>query len=653
MYSVNGVPLDNPVFGWILRAPTEPLSSFTFDRASMERAGRDGVVAGLPATTGPVSLRFIVQTPRANLETLIAVFAAGGVLAVTANTGREVSYETLSHTPTGHGPADAVVDATFLIRLPSVFWRDKTESTTTGALTSASIPVRLFGMAPMPGAVPVARNEAVNPSFEAPGAALVHATNLALNPNAAPAGAAGFRSNNVAVWTVTRQTVGASTNPQGITTRAASAFNGAQNNPFIMNMYDIDGNGNVGPASVAGAWFYVPAGGYEAWLGSSSETVRTPLPGSTWVWVTGTSAANSYMGAYVSKVSGNAGASDIAYITGVTSLVGTVPPKATIAGGVAYPSTAAPDPDLVTAFTATANSSTSTLSGVAPAALSGGIATAFPVQSGAWSSDRAKSLRVVPKGDNAGSYGQLVAAGLTTGKTYTLMVKARLAAIQSGTLHGNARRFYTGFDVNNFATAPNAVGVHDLRIVVTATAASTAVIFYNGSLSTDMWWDDLAIVEGNYTGPAFNGSTPASSSRVYLWDATPDGSASAAWDRSSINGGLSAPVADAVIRVQGAAGGIQIVDSSGAWASLPTVTAGQWVRFECATGRAFITTSDTWTGGTDVSGLVDFGGPRGVFEITPVLTPGDPSTRFGQVTVTTTSRSGASVAVRGRAAYLL
>lgn len=262
MYSVNGVPLDNPSLGWILRSPTKPLSTLTYERASIESAGRDGVVAGLPATTGPVTLRFVVQTARANLETLIAVFGAGGRLTLTASAGREVQFETLSHTPEGYGPADAIVDATFLIRLPGVFWRDIAQTTETSPLTAASVIVSAFG-------------------------------------------------------------------------------------------------------------------------------------------------------------------------------------------------------------------------------------------------------------------------------------------------------------------------------------------------------------------------------------------------------GISAPVADAVIRVQGAATAIQITDSSGAWVTLPNVAAGQWLRFDSASGKAFVTTSDTWSGGTDVSGQVDFGGPRGVFEIAPILTPGNPSVRFGQVAVTTATRSGASVDVRGKAAYVL
>lgn len=115
--------------------------------------------------------------------------------------------------------------------------------------------------------------------------------------------------------------------------------------------------------------------------------------------------------------------------------------------------------------------------------------------------------------------------------------------------------------------------------------------------------------------------------------------------------GLSAPVQDAVVRVGGAATGIQVMDSSGAWLTLPDVGAGEFVRFESATGRAFRTVTDTWAGGVEVSGEVDFGGPRQVFEVCPLFV--DPTVRRGLLTVTTASRSGAVVGVRGKAAYLI
>lgn len=117
--------------------------------------------------------------------------------------------------------------------------------------------------------------------------------------------------------------------------------------------------------------------------------------------------------------------------------------------------------------------------------------------------------------------------------------------------------------------------------------------------------------------------------------------------------GMSAPVQDAVIRLKGAASGVQVTDASGAWVTLPAATAGQWVRFDANTGKCYRTTTDTWSGGEDISGDVDFGGPRGVFEITPQITAGDPRDRRGRLTITSASRTGAVIEVRGKAAYAL
>lgn len=116
--------------------------------------------------------------------------------------------------------------------------------------------------------------------------------------------------------------------------------------------------------------------------------------------------------------------------------------------------------------------------------------------------------------------------------------------------------------------------------------------------------------------------------------------------------GLSAEVQDAVVRVKGACTGLQVTDSSGAWFTFDAVAANEYLRFHADTGRAYITGGDIWAGGVEVSGRVDFGGPRGVFEIAPAWSA-NPAERAGALTIATASRSSASVQVRGRAAYLI
>lgn len=119
--------------------------------------------------------------------------------------------------------------------------------------------------------------------------------------------------------------------------------------------------------------------------------------------------------------------------------------------------------------------------------------------------------------------------------------------------------------------------------------------------------------------------------------------------------GISATVQDAIVRIKGAIQNPQLVDSSGAYLKVNgTIPANEYVRFDMRSGRAWQTNSDTWIGGTEVSGLVDFGGPRSVFEITPApVNPVSPLLSEAKLTLTQTSfDAGARVQVRGRNAYI-
>lgn len=118
--------------------------------------------------------------------------------------------------------------------------------------------------------------------------------------------------------------------------------------------------------------------------------------------------------------------------------------------------------------------------------------------------------------------------------------------------------------------------------------------------------------------------------------------------------GISAPVGDAVVRVKGAAGSVQVADSAGSWFTIASIPANRWVRFHADSGRAFLMEAAGWSGGTEISGDVDFGGPRRRFEITPFFPdPLDPTVREGRLTVTTASRVGASIEVRAQPAHLI
>ena len=142
MYAVNGIPLDSATFGWVLRAPTRPLSEVVRRRQTLSVSGSDGVVGGLSSTTEPVVLTFVVQTPREHLETLNALFGDGGTLTQIGLANRAVAFEVLSSTPgEGWGAGDEFVDMRFTIRLPGAFWRAVTTATSAAAVLASSVAV--------------------------------------------------------------------------------------------------------------------------------------------------------------------------------------------------------------------------------------------------------------------------------------------------------------------------------------------------------------------------------------------------------------------------------------------------------------------------------------------------------------------------------
>lgn len=115
--------------------------------------------------------------------------------------------------------------------------------------------------------------------------------------------------------------------------------------------------------------------------------------------------------------------------------------------------------------------------------------------------------------------------------------------------------------------------------------------------------------------------------------------------------GISGYVDDAIVRVKGGVTGLRFTDSGGTWSEYEAeLLTTEWLRFDSATGQAWITTTDTWAGGTEVTGLIDNGPGDYPLLITPFFT--DPDDRVAQLTVTSTARSGSpTIEVRGKSAY--
>lgn len=205
-------------------------------------------------------------------------------------------------------------------------------------------------------------------------------------------------------------------------------------------------------------------------------------------------------------------------------------------------STGSPDPDLTASWTGAANASTSILSGTRPAAPPHSQQQCVAIRSTQWSSSGGSSVRVIStnvSGNNSTYYSTLAQLGMQTGKTYTVVTTARLAAPQVGSLHARARSL--SLNVGGvLSQAPNAAGEYPLRVTFTVdgTTITTAATLslYNGAMAGngDVWFDDLLIVEGNYSGPYFDGNTPNPSDTTrYEWNGPENASTSSYETRSS------------------------------------------------------------------------------------------------------------------------
>lgn len=209
--------------------------------------------------------------------------------------------------------------------------------------------------------------------------------------------------------------------------------------------------------------------------------------------------------------------------------------------------TYSPDSDLTGAWTGTANASVSTLTAVGLGTY-GASTQAFSSQR--WAASGTKSVRVIPRNGSADAYvtvagsgSSLTGLGVTfvPGQTYTVLVTAHLDAPQvnpSGA--SRAIRVISNVETVDVAVAPNVAGDHQLRGTFTVPPGATwcLVRLYGGinavGGSGDVWWDNLAIVQGNYTGPWFDGGNSPGFPYVVTWAAGANASASTLTDTAPL-----------------------------------------------------------------------------------------------------------------------
>jgi hypothetical protein len=472
-------------------------------------------------------------------------------------TGFDWLNQVLSPSSCGaHGDACGAADMRFYtacpperadITMPETFWNDPAENFMTNPAFRAGGPAVWLeqNLANNPswehggGPVTVRRNLVTNPSFEAAAGTVEVRRNLALTPQ---------NDGGVPGWNFGRRWFGPGTNTgtfstipaliteaPGITGAARKTWSDASSHPQDISWGTMTARVPVVAGETYTVSFYIrPSwnvgtpmehrfsfGGYDAESGGNLiQSIEQPngvLPAMVQnVWtrlsytltvaagVTWLSGGHTF---YSSNIPANWPTPG--HTLDVTGLL--VEKSAVL--GTYFDGSTLPAGDFSHAWTGTANASASIR--YAPAvAGSGTVSASANVQSSEWASTGTKSLRVIAKPGDAFVE---VNYPVSPGRTYTAMLTTRVAtpwtsdgtsALLASSSWGAYAYFWPGGTVLQ--------GVQTWRLTLTIDPADTTThlkfILRPTSIPGEagsLWYDNLLLVEGEYTGPYFDGSNPA------------------------------------------------------------------------------------------------------------------------------------------------
>lgn len=404
------------------------------------------------------------------------------------------------------------------------------------------------------GTVELWRNLATNPSFEASGGTVEVYRNLVPNPSFEVASSTIEVRRNLfpvprpAAANATFVSMTASTGTtDGPAVAPTQYWRGTASAALTTSGVDTTANATttVTGTKVLSAWVRssvahsvnLTAIGAGATGVSSVSQPTVALTANTWAQVTfiGTFSATGLVGVRVRNVGA------VSLPIGATFDIGAIMVEDVPVVLPFFDGVASPDTDLTASWLGTVNNSVSILSGLP--LTPGGNTNSISIQSAQWASTGTKSLRLMPLSATvdsrtliAGSGSSLAGQGVTfvPGKTYTAMAKFRQAAPQSGTLWSEARKIQAVMNgtggTTTSAQATNTAGVQQLSITFTVPADATIgyVRLHNGTSlgNGDVWWDDILIIEGTYTGSYFDGSTSPDTDLTAAWTGTANASAS-------------------------------------------------------------------------------------------------------------------------------
>jgi hypothetical protein len=179
--------------------------------------------------------------------------------------------------------------------------------------------------------------------------------------------------------------------------------------------------------------------------------------------------------------------------------------------------------DFIYIWTGSANASTSQQAGIRTSVLASSTPAIYSCE---WSAAGNASVRLTPPTANnwdtwiapLGDTGAM-RGGMLPGRTYTVVAHSRIStplAVDGD--RGRTIKFFHRTAAVSYvqltsAKVPNVPGSieHRFTFTVPTDATEAFVRLYSGQnqSANDVWWDSFTLVEGDYTGPAFHGSTPA------------------------------------------------------------------------------------------------------------------------------------------------
>lgn len=261
---------------------------------------------------------------------------------------------------------------------------------------------------------------------------------------------------------------------------------------------------------------------------SQARTLST-----TWEWLDfrGTAGATETATGFVLASGGGHAEGDWIEISHALIALGTD-------SGEHFGGASSPDADTTASWIGAANTSASILTGTAVStypSLSGFKA----IKSSLWKASGSSSLRQIPTRTSRGSgyteiANQTTARGLIRGRVYTAMAVLRQEALHNFEVPVAYARSIALVNTTNgsldaVVNGEDLVGTQTVRLIFgVPQGGDWSLRLYHGGRAgdADIWWDNLAIIEGAYADDYFDGSTPNTDEYQNAWTSTVNASTS-------------------------------------------------------------------------------------------------------------------------------